>query len=183
MARASAASKRYADALVESIVAEDEGQLSRVVEEVGSVAGAVEMSRDLEHVLMNPAFSDDEKSTVLTAILDHLGVSERTRRFLALVAEKGRLADLSGIAEHLEQLAEDRAGRLTAVIETAAALNAAALDQLRKALEKRTGRSIEMEVRVDPDLIGGLRARVGTYVLDGTIRSELDRLKARLLTG
>lgn len=183
MARASAASKRYAEALVESIVADDASQLSKVVEEVGSAAGAVEMSPDLKQVIKNPSFSDAEQTAVLTAVLEHLGVSERTRRFMTLVAEKGRLADLPGIADHLEQLAENRAGRLTVVIETASELHAAALDQLRKALERRTGKSVEMEVRIDPDLIGGLRARVGTYVLDGTIRSELDRLKARLTTG
>lgn len=181
MARASGASKRYAEALAESIVAEDERQLSKVVEEVGSAAGAVEMSRDLAQVLTNPAFSDAEKSSVLGAVMDHLKVSDRTRRFLNLVAEKGRLGELSAIAEHLEHLAEARAGRVTAVVESACELNPATLDQLRRALEKRTGKSVELEVRVDPDLIGGLRARVGSFVLDGTLRSELDRLKARLL--
>lgn len=182
MVRESTASKRYAEALVESILAEDERQLETVVAEVISAAGAIEMSPDLEQVVRHPAFSDEEKNDVLAAVLEHLGVSERTRRFLALVAEKGRLTELSAIAEHLEQLSEHRAGRITAVVESASELKATTLGQLRKALEKRTGKSVEMEVRVDPDLIGGLRTRVGSFVLDGTIRNELDRLRARLLT-
>ena len=182
MVRASGASKRYAEAFVESVVGQDKKALHKVVEEVGSVAGAVEMSRDLEQLLENPAFSGAERNQVLDAVLEHLGVSERTRRFVELLAQKSRLGELSAIAEHLEYLAEERAGRTTAIVESATELTASTLDHLRKALEKRTGKSVEMEVRIDPDLIGGMRARVGTFVLDGTIRSELDRLKARLMT-
>jgi F-type H+-transporting ATPase subunit delta len=180
MALVSQAARRYAEAATESALAHGEAQLDALVQELGALAGALSVNRDLEHVLMNPAFGTAERTKVVEGLMAHLNLSPLTRQFLRLLSDKGRLTDLSAIAEAVKQISDDRAGRTVAHVETAAELSPAALEQLRRALERRTGKKLEMKVTVDPAVIGGIRARVGTFLLDGTIQTELARLRERL---
>ena len=80
----------------------------------------------------------------------------------------------------VDELADKRAGRVQARVVSAVEMTEGSIDQLRRALERRTGKKIEMNVEVDPSLIGGIRAEVGSFVLDGTIRTELERLRFAL---
>jgi len=114
------------------------------------------------------------------AVLVKLGASELTQRFLALVAERDRLAEVGGIARAVRQMADERAGRVRAKVESATALAADAQSNLKRALEKRTGKKVDLDVVVDPELLGGLRATIGSTVFDGTLRSQLARLSESL---
>lgn len=180
MALVSQASRRYAEAVVESALTEGDAALETLVEELSALSGALSVNTDLVHVLMNPAFSTEERVKVLDALMAHLKLSDRTQRFLRLLSDKGRIHELQGIAEAVQAIADDRAGRTTAYVETATELSAAATDQLKRALEKRTGKKLALEVSINPELIGGIRARVGTFLLDGSIQTELSRLREKL---
>lgn len=178
MSLASQAARRYADAFIQSA-----GEnLSSAVEELISFATTVEGVPELRHVLLNPAFSADEEKQVLHAVMDRLSLSENTRRFVELLAARERMGEIGEIAETVKKLSDERANRIQATVEAAEQLTPDALERLKAALEKRTGRKVDLDVTVDPSLIGGVRTRVGSIVFDGTIRTELDRLREALST-
>ncbi len=180
MALVSQVSRRYAEAVVESALSDGEDALSKLVTELTALAGALSVNNELEQVLMNPAFSTEERVKVLEALMSHLKLSDRAQRFLRVLSDKSRINELSEIAEAVKQIADDRAGQTIAYVETAAELSPAAIEQLKHALEKRTGKKLELEIVLNPELIGGLRARVGTFLLDGSIQTELMRLREQL---
>ena len=169
----SQAARRYADALL-AACAEDE--VETVADELSTFAHAVEDSFDLKNVLQNPTFSADERNATLGAVMKHLGLGDRTQKFVSLLLERDRQGELSAISEAFAALVADKTNRATAVIRTAATLDANTQEQLKRALEKRTGKKLEITVAIDPSLIGGIRAEVGTLVYDGTIKAELERL-------
>ncbi|MBK6690185.1 MAG: ATP synthase F1 subunit delta [Deltaproteobacteria bacterium] len=178
MALASTASHRYADALVEA--AEHSGQLDQVKAELSNFAAAMEQSFELKNVLLNPVFTKEERSRALDALMSHLSLSQTTQRFVRLVVAKDRIAELQQMSEVVQDLADAKEGRVRAEIHTASELSADATEQLRRALEKKTGKRIELSITVDKTLIGGIQAKVGSRVFDGTIRSELTRLRGIL---
>lgn len=175
----STVARRYATAIADATL--NGGNLEQVAKELESFAELMKGSEDLRHALLNPVFTAAEREKALRAILSRLGLSEVTTRFLKLVGTKNRFAVMDAIARTVRRLADARAGRVRAHVDTASPLSADAQDSLRRALEKRTGRAIELTVAVDPSLLGGLRTRIGFTVLDGTLRSQLDGLKESLL--
>ena len=109
-----------------------------------------------------------------------LGLSPLVANFCSYLIDQRRTRDLAVIRDEFVRLAEEAAGRVRGELVTAAPLDAAALDRVRGALKRRVGREIELSVRVDPELVGGLVARVGDLVFDGSLRSQLAQLRAQL---
>ena len=182
MSLASAAARRYAEAFVQTAADAGEDKMQSVREELKAFAAAVDDVFDLSNLLMNPAVTSDERVKALDKVMGEIQLSELTQRFLRLLAEKDRINEIREVAEVYDELADARTGRVQAHVASAIELNEATVGELRRALEKRTGKKIEMNVEVDPSLIGGVRAQVGSFVFDGTIRSELDRLRTQLET-
>lgn len=180
MSLASQASRRYAEALLEAVHKDGPDMVQRVREELASFSGAVEETFDLKNVLSNPSFTANERYKVLEAVSAQAGYSEHIKRFLRHLIERGRMDEIRDIAATFGHLADERAGRIKAVAESASELPPQAIEQLRRALERRTGRSIDLTIRINPDLIGGVRAQVGTIVFDSTVRAELDLLRNAL---
>ncbi|MEL6188666.1 MAG: ATP synthase F1 subunit delta, partial [Myxococcota bacterium] len=135
---------------------------------------------DLRNALENPSYSSEERLSVLDAVSGQLELSPRVKNFARLVVERGRAEELTEMSETFASLLDERTGRTRALITSAQPLEEAEADRIREALEKRTGKTIEVELAVDPALIGGVRAEVGTIVFDGTIRAELDKLREQL---
>lgn len=183
MPQKSAASRRYALALVESVTHAKDISLDEALGQLSLFNDAVEKSFDLKNALLNPAFTRDERDKLVTAVLGHLKLSPRLQAFVRIVVEARRMGELSEITETFRDLADERRGRRRAVVQSAAPLSPEATERLRQALERKTGHSIDIEVQVDPSLIGGLRTRVGSMVFDGTIRAELDNLRAAIAQG
>jgi F-type H+-transporting ATPase subunit delta len=177
----STAARRYATAIVESAATQGEAVLEQVTRDLEEFSAMVDGSQDLRHVLLNPIFTAKERTGALGAVLARVTLSDLSRRLLILLGERNRVSLLADVARNVRRLADLRAGRVRAEIEAAAPLTAEAKELLRRALERRTGRTVEMTVTVDPKLLGGLRARVGSMVLDGTLRSQLDGLREQLL--
>lgn len=179
----SQASRRYAVALVESLSASKLVSLDEALTQLTQFSKTLDESFELKNLLLNPAFAKQERDKSLEGLLQHLKVSDPVARFIRLLVENRRITEVDEITEAFRDLADERRGRLRATVHSAAALSPDTEDRLRRALEKKTGRSIDLETHVDPSLIGGLRARVGSLVFDGTIRTELDRLKDQLSQG
>jgi F-type H+-transporting ATPase subunit delta len=117
----------------------------------------------------------------LEKILPRVAPSPIVQRFALLLLERGRIVLLTSLARAYRELADAHAGRVRAVVTSAAPLAPADLERVRKSLERRTKKTVMLEAEVDPNLIGGLVARVGDLVLDGSVRTQLDTLREKLL--
>ncbi len=180
MSLASAAARRYAEAFVESAAAKGDQALSTLRDEFNGLAKVLDEIPELADLMLNPAVTVEERGKALDQVMANIGLSDLTQRCLKLLSEKDRIGEIREIAKTVDALADERAGREQAFVTSAIEMSEGAIDQLRRALEKRTGKKIQMNVSVDPALIGGIRAEVGSYVLDGTIRTELERLRVAL---
>ena len=176
----SAAAKRYAEALLDSVMASGAEGAPRAAEELATLARAIDEAPDLRNALENPSYSLPERLKVLDAVSASLGLSKRTRTLARLAVERGRAADLGAIAEAFRKMLDERTGMVRALVTTARPLDDATWADIKAALEKRTGKTVELETQIDPELIGGVRAQVGSFVFDGSIRAELERLRERL---
>ena len=173
----SQAAKRYAAALFTSC---RKNELDAVARHLNNFATVVEENFDLRNVLLNPTFSDEERDAALAALMKKMKITKRTQKFIGLLIERDRQQEVRAIADAFASLVNKSTNRASALIRTASKLDSKTQDALKRALEKRTGKTLDMSIEVDPSLIGGIRAEVGTLVFDGTIRAELDRLKETL---
>jgi len=171
--------RRYAKALFGLGVTA--GTYDKFGQELEDLVKAYDQSNDLRLALENPVIKPTEKQAILRALLPRIAPSPPVQRFAALLLERGRFPLLRSIARAYRELADQRAGQVRAKVTAAEPLSAADLDRVRRALEKRTGRKVLIESSVDPDLIGGIVARVGDLVLDGSVRTQLDEMRRRLL--
>jgi F-type H+-transporting ATPase subunit delta len=171
--------RRYAKALFGLGV--DEGTYERFGQELDQLARAYDGSSDLRLALENPVIKPSEKQMILRAILPRVAPSLPVQRFAQLLLGRGRITHLASIARAYRELADARAGQVRATVTSAAPLAAGDLDRVRRALEKRTGRKVMIQTAVDPNLIGGIVALVGDLVLDGSVRTQLDEMRRRLL--
>jgi F-type H+-transporting ATPase subunit delta len=181
MAMSSPVSRRYATALVEAAAKEGAERVEKVADEIQRTAALLGGSPDLKNVLLNPVFTPAERAKVLEAVMQKLALSDLVRRFLKLLVDGDRIGELNAIARAVRRMADLRAGIVRAEVTAASALSPDAVASLRRALEKRTGRQVELELSIDPSLLGGVRARIGSTVIDGTLRSQLEQLREGLL--
>jgi F-type H+-transporting ATPase subunit delta len=171
--------RRYAKALFGLGLAE--GNYDRYGQELADLARAYEGSAELRLSLENPVVKPSEKQAIMRSVLPRIAPSPAVQRFVLLLLDRGRIGLLRAIARAYQELADSRAGQVRATITAATPLGPGELDRVRRALEKRTGQRVIVETAVDPDLIGGIVARVGDLVLDGSIRAQLDEMRRRLL--
>jgi len=179
--RASAAARRYAKALLE--LAREEDRVEPVREALARLGELLDASPDLARALFHPLHPAAERRGALRAVARRLDTSPTVERFYAYLVDQRRFVDFPAIRAAYEQLAAEAAGRMRARVVVAGELSQAQRERLREALRGRTGRDVELEVEVDPALIGGAVARVGDLVYDGSIRTQLAQLHASLTTG
>ncbi len=173
-----AAARRYARALFQ--LARDGDQVSAVSGELASLKRALDESSELQSVLLQPLHPASQRRAVLSAVAESMNASTLLRSFYSFLIDQRRLVDLDAIVEEYERLAAEQAGVTQAEIVSARPLSDAQRDRLTRALSQRTGQQLELEVSVDPDLLGGVVAKVGDLVFDGSLRTQLQQLKAGL---
>ena len=171
--------RRYARALFGMGV--DGGNFEALGREIGDLAGLWSSSPELRQTIENPVFKASEKRAILEQILPRVTPTAEVQRLVLLLLERRRIVLLPAIARAYRDLADAHTGRVRARVTSAEALDPAALDRVRLSLEARTGKKVILETAVDADLIGGVVARVGDLVLDGSVRSQLDDLRGKLL--
>jgi F-type H+-transporting ATPase subunit delta len=167
----------YAQALFD--VADAEGHLEAVEAELYRFARALDKEPRLQEALTDPQLPIDRKKAVLHELLDGRA-QKHTVNLLGFLVEQGRARDLSRIAGALAALAAEGRHHALAEVRTAVALDARHRDRLARALSQATGRDVEMRVLVDPAVIGGVFARVGDLIFDGTIRRKLELARQQL---
>lgn len=169
--------ERYADALFGLAAAES--QLERVESELYDLARAVESSRELTDAVSDPLLPADRRQALMSELLADRA-SPVTREAVALLVRMDRLSDLVGIADRLAEKAALSRGRKIAEVRSAVPLSPNTLSRLEEALSKVVGNPVEARVVVDPRVLGGVRTRVGDMVVDGTVRSRMNQVRALL---
>jgi F-type H+-transporting ATPase subunit delta len=170
--------ERYAQALFD--LATDEGSTAAVEANLKSLKGALAESRELKTLVGSPAFSAEDKAKGLAAIAARAGFHATTAKFLGLLAANGRAAALPGAITAFERLAADASGVVAAKVTTATALTAAQSKGVAAALRQALGKDPEIETRVDPSILGGIKVQVGSRLFDASLRAKLDSLKFAL---
>ncbi len=171
--------RRYARALFG--IGVDAGNFEALGREIGDLAGLWSASPELRQTIENPVFKPSEKRAVLEHLLPRVTPTPEVQRLVLLLLERRRIVLLPAIARAYRDLADAHTGRVRARVTSAEPLGPAALDRVRLSLEERTGKKVILETAVDADLIGGVVARVGDLVLDGSVRTQLDDLRSKLL--
>lgn len=176
-----AAARRYAKALFQ--LAQEGGQVDGVRGELDGLASVLEESAELRSVLLQPLHPATQRRAVLEAVAQQIDASQLLRSFYSFLIDQRRLVDLDAIREEYARLAEDAAGVTHAQVVSARPLRDDQRERLKRALSTRTGKQLEIEVSVDPDLLGGVVAKVGDTVFDGSLRTQLEQLRAGLNRG
>jgi F-type H+-transporting ATPase subunit delta len=172
------AAVRYAKALFG--LAQETGRVDALRAELDALVGAIEKVPALADVFVRPIHPAGERRRAVAELAGPLGLSPLLANFCAYLIDQRRTRDLAAIRDEFVRLAEEAAGRVRGEVVTAAPLDGAQLDRVRGALARRLGRQIDLAVRIDPELVGGLVARVGDLVFDGSLRSQLAQLRAQL---
>lgn len=166
---------RYALALLE--LADEDKSLDAVADDLRAVRAMVGESEDLRRVLRSPMFTREQQAKAVSAILDKAGLGETVRRFVQVLAYNRRLFALPQIIDaYLVELARRR-GEVTAQVTSAVALTEAQRQALVDSLKATVGGKVQVNVEVDDGLIGGLIVRVGSRMIDNSLRSKLQRLQ------
>jgi F-type H+-transporting ATPase subunit delta len=171
--------RRYARALFDIGLAK--GSFELYGKELEALADIYQRSPELRHALENPIFQLAQRRKLLEAVLPRIGASAETQRLALLLLDRQRISILPGIARAYREMVDQQLGRVRATVTTAKPLDPAALVSVQRALERRTGKKVIVTTEVDPSLIGGLVARVGDLLLDGSLRSRLESLRSRVL--
>lgn len=171
------ATNGYAKAIFE--IAQSEGEIERVADELFRVARVLEKENKLRESLTDIALPTDAKEKLLDKLLGEK-VSPHTLNVLKFVISQGKARRLVEIADELARLAEEESNREIAEVRTAIPLDEQTTKKLEKALGEATGKHVTVKVIVDPSVIGGVVARVGDTVIDGSIQSKLQLLKEHL---
>jgi F-type H+-transporting ATPase subunit delta len=170
--------RRYAQALVE--IGEERNALDGYGRDLTALTELVAASKDFREVLINPVFPKDDKKKIANSILEKLGTDRMVINFINLLIDRKRIDQLEGIEKAYHQLVDEIRGITRGEVASASPLDDAELDRIRKALSDISGKEVRLSARVDPSLIGGLVAKVGDKVFDGSIRSQLNELKESL---
>ena len=171
--------RMYARALFEA--AREEGRLERVASDLSELAQALGDVPELPAFLSNPEVDSAGKAEVLEAIT--AGADELVRNFVRVVAEKGRAGELGQMSAELESLVAREQNRLAVELTTAYELSDDEAQSILAAIEKASGRKVEATRTVDPELIGGIVLKVGSFLADGSVRGRLERLRRELASG
>jgi F-type H+-transporting ATPase subunit delta len=171
-------SRRYARAVFE--LGKEHKNVDKLGADLRSIAKAMKESAELSSVLTNPALRRSERRRVIEAVLDKLGVDKLTKNLVAILLEGERLSSLPAISRELDAMIEATAGRVSAEVVSAKWLEPAQLSQLTVALEKLSGKKVSVSNREDPNLLGGIVAKVGDTVYDGSLRTALRNLRDEL---
>jgi len=166
---------RYALALLD--LADEKKQLDQVAEDLRGLKALLEESDDLRRMVRSPIITREQQAAAVTAVAARLGVSDLTRRFVLVVAQNRRLFALDSMIDaYLAELARRR-GEVQAEVIAARALSDAQLQALDETLRGIVGGKVDIDVAVDPSLIGGLIVKVGSRMIDNSLRTKLQRLQ------
>jgi F-type H+-transporting ATPase subunit delta len=171
----SGVSGRYATALFE--LARDERSVDAVMADLGKFEAMLADSVDLKRLVRSPVFSADTQSKALAAILDRAEITGVSANFLKVLTANRRLFAVTDVIRAFRALVAKFKGEATADVTVAEALSETNLDALKVALKSVTGKDVALNVKVDPSIIGGLVVKLGSRMVDSSLRTKLNSIK------
>ncbi len=166
--------RRYAKAVISLPTAQ------AVAGELRSLAKALHDSAELVTVLTNPAIRRGDRRRVIDGLLEKIGAQPNTKNLVYLLLDGERMSSIQAISRELDAMIEAKAGRVSATITSAKPLDAAQMSSITAALETLSGKKVEVTRKEDPALLGGVVAKVGDVVYDGSLRTQLRTLREEL---
>lgn len=170
--------RRYAKAVIS--LAHDTGNLDKIGTDLRALAQMMKVSAELQSVLSNPAIRRSDRRKVIDGLLQRITAQPHTKNLIYLLLDGERLVELPAISREVDAMIEARGGRVSAEITSARPLDASQLTQITLALEKLSGKKVDVVKREDPDLLGGVVAKLGDTVYDGSLRTQLRTLRDEL---
>jgi F-type H+-transporting ATPase subunit delta len=165
---------RYASALFE--LAREEGRIESVATSLSALRGALADSPEFRELTTSPLVDRDDALKAVTAASGTMQLDPLTAKFLGVLAQNRRLAQLPQILTVFDQLVAAHRGETTATVVSAHPLADDQLGALRSNLKSRLGRDVALDLQVDPSILGGLIVKVGSQMIDGSIRTKLNTL-------
>ena len=169
---------RYARALCD--VAFDAGEEPRVTQDLAQYREIFVSVPELAEAFDSPAIPKDVKEKILSALLERYPVSSIAANFLRTLLQHNRLVYFQEICAAVTEAVHDQKGVVVAKVATAAPLSAAELELLKSGLSRITGKTVNLNVELESDLLGGLRVQIGSTVYDSSIRQQLSEMRRRL---
>jgi F-type H+-transporting ATPase subunit delta len=166
---------RYATALFE--LADEQKALDQVAKDLTDLRGMLAESEDLKRLVRSPVLSRESQAAAMAALNERAGLGKLTSNFIGLVARNRRLFALPGMITGYLQLLAERRGEIRAEVTAAQAMTETQVAEINDQLKRAIGSKVAVEIRVDPALIGGLVVKVGSRMVDGSLRSKLQRLQ------
>jgi len=166
---------RYATALFE--LALEQESVDTVKTDLDRFATLIDENPELARLVRSPVFSADEQSRALTAVLSNAGIGGLAANFLRLVAAKRRLFSIGAIIKAFRLLVAQFKGEVTAEVTVADKLGDKQLAALTSALKNVTGKDVDLDVKVDPSIIGGLIVKLGSRMVDTSLKTKLNAIK------
>ncbi len=165
---------RYATALFG--LARDEQQIDAVTRSLDTIEAAMTDSADFKSLVTSPLFGRVEAGKAIRALTPTLGLDPITAKFLGVLADNGRLSELKPVIKMVRRLASDERGETAAEVTSAYPLNDEQVARLNSNLKARLGRDVAIDAKVDPSLLGGLVVRLGSQMIDASIKTKLNNL-------
>jgi len=166
---------RYATALFE--LARDSNAIEQVQADLNGFDTMVASSPDLTRLVRSPVFSAEDQAKALIAILEKAGIKGIAANFLRVVAANRRLFAAREIIRGFNALVARHKGEVTAQVTVAEQLSDARMGEIRDALKQVTGKDVQVDVDVDPSIIGGLKVKLGSRMIDASLRTKLNSIK------
>ena len=167
--------KRYATALFD--LASEMDDISSLERNVETLAHAIDESTDLNSLISSPIYSRDQQKNAIGAIAKKMGVSAVMINALSLMAEKRRLFVVPTFLSVLNDMISESKNEITAEVVSAQSLSKGQVEKLGKSLKNNFGKDVKINATVDPTLIGGMVVKVGSRMIDTTIRAKLNSLQ------
>ncbi len=175
----------YARALLETAQEQksSDAELQKMESGLEAFAQALASSKDLRIALTGPAASLKEKAEVTRAIGKKLGIDGLLEKFLVLMAMKDRLGEMADVAQALTLARIESEGGVLGTVDSADPMDKADLDSVARSFTQKLGKKVTFRTSVNPELLAGIKVTVSGVTYDGTLRSQLDRLRDRLVSG
>ena len=169
---------RYASALFG--LARDERQIDAVGRSLDALASALADSPEFAALVASPLVGRDDAAKAFAALGPELGLDPITTNFLGVLARNGRKRELGKIIRAFKRIAADHRGEISAEVTSAHPLKDDQVEALKTQLKKRAGRDVTIDAHVDPGILGGIVIKLGSEMIDASIRTKLNRLASAM---
>jgi len=169
---------RYAQALFE--LAQESKSIDQVGAELARFDALVAGSEDLQRLVRSPVFTAEEQTRAIAAILERTGIAGLAGNFLRLVAAQRRLFAVRGMVKAFEKLADAHRGVVRAEVTVAEKPSEALAADIKQALSEVAGKNVAVDLRIDPAIIGGLVVKIGSRMVDSSLRTKLNGIKVAM---